>query len=284
MMRTWGAEVVASPTDRTNAGRSILAKDPSSNGSLGIAISEAVEDAATHDDTKVLAGLGAQPRVHAPDRHRPGGPGADEAGGRVPRRGHRLPRRRQQLLRDRLGVRARQAEREEGAPSRRRADQLSDADQGRLRVRLWRYGRHDSDREDAHARTRLHAARHPRRRASVPRSRAARLQAARRRPDRGGGISAEGLLSKRRSPSRARRKSSRRRRARTRSRPRSRRRRRRTPRGRPASSSSTCRATATSISPPTTSTWPGSSRTSSTRARRSSARWRTSRRSRSEPD
>src|SRR6267142_918521 len=56
MMRTWGAEVFASPTDRTNAGRTILAKDPSSNGSLGIAISEAVEDAATHDDTKYSLG------------------------------------------------------------------------------------------------------------------------------------------------------------------------------------------------------------------------------------
>ncbi len=56
MMRTWGAEVFPSPTDRTNAGRSILAKDPRSNGSLGIAISEAVEDAATHDDTKYSLG------------------------------------------------------------------------------------------------------------------------------------------------------------------------------------------------------------------------------------
>ena len=56
MMQTWGAEVFASPTDRTNAGRGILAKDPSSNGSLGIAISEAVEDAATHDDTKYALG------------------------------------------------------------------------------------------------------------------------------------------------------------------------------------------------------------------------------------
>jgi tryptophan synthase beta chain len=56
MMHTWGAEVFASPTDRTNAGRSILAKDPASQGSLGIAISEAVEDAATHDDTKYALG------------------------------------------------------------------------------------------------------------------------------------------------------------------------------------------------------------------------------------
>ena len=56
MMQTWGAKVFASPTDKTNAGRSILAKDPRSNGSLGIAISEAVEDAATHEDTKYSLG------------------------------------------------------------------------------------------------------------------------------------------------------------------------------------------------------------------------------------
>jgi tryptophan synthase beta chain len=48
--------VFASPTDKTNAGRTILGQDPRSNGSLGIAISEAVEDAATHDDTKYALG------------------------------------------------------------------------------------------------------------------------------------------------------------------------------------------------------------------------------------
>ncbi len=56
MMQTWGAEVFASPTDRTGAGRQILERDPQSPGSLGIAISEAVEDAATHDDTKYSLG------------------------------------------------------------------------------------------------------------------------------------------------------------------------------------------------------------------------------------
>src|SRR3990170_7285916 len=44
MMETWGAEVLPSPTSRTGAGRKILAPDPTSPGSLGIAISEAVED------------------------------------------------------------------------------------------------------------------------------------------------------------------------------------------------------------------------------------------------
>jgi tryptophan synthase beta chain len=56
MMETWGAQVVASPSPDTQAGKSILAKDPDSPGSLGIAISEAVEDAATRDDTKYSLG------------------------------------------------------------------------------------------------------------------------------------------------------------------------------------------------------------------------------------
>jgi len=56
MMQLWGAKVLASPSDRTNAGRGILAQDPKSQGSLGIAISEAVEDAATHEDTRYALG------------------------------------------------------------------------------------------------------------------------------------------------------------------------------------------------------------------------------------
>jgi tryptophan synthase beta chain len=56
MMQLWGAEVLASPSDRTQAGRAILAKDPANLGSLGIAISEAVEDAATHEDARYALG------------------------------------------------------------------------------------------------------------------------------------------------------------------------------------------------------------------------------------
>lgn len=52
MMETYGASVFASPTDRTNFGRAILEKDPDSPGSLGIAISEAVEVAATSNGAK----------------------------------------------------------------------------------------------------------------------------------------------------------------------------------------------------------------------------------------
>ncbi len=51
-METFGAQVYASPTDRTNYGRSVLAGDPNNPGSLGMAISEAVEAAATSNGAK----------------------------------------------------------------------------------------------------------------------------------------------------------------------------------------------------------------------------------------
>ena len=56
LMNVFGARVVASPSNETDAGRGILAQDPESPGSLGIAISEAVEDAAKRDDTKYSLG------------------------------------------------------------------------------------------------------------------------------------------------------------------------------------------------------------------------------------
>ncbi len=56
MMRTWGAEVHASPTNLTESGRKILAEHPDSEGSLGIAISEAVEIAAQNEDTNYALG------------------------------------------------------------------------------------------------------------------------------------------------------------------------------------------------------------------------------------
>ncbi len=56
MMHAWGATVTASPSDETDAGRAILAQDPNCPGSLGIAISEAVEVALKNDDTKYALG------------------------------------------------------------------------------------------------------------------------------------------------------------------------------------------------------------------------------------
>jgi tryptophan synthase beta chain len=58
LMETYGSKVYASPTDLTNYGRSVLAQDPNSPGSLGIAISEAVEVAATSNGAKKY-GLGS---------------------------------------------------------------------------------------------------------------------------------------------------------------------------------------------------------------------------------
>jgi tryptophan synthase beta chain len=56
MMQTWGADCVPSPSQETEAGRKILAQDPNSPGSLGIAISEAVEAAVSREDTKYSLG------------------------------------------------------------------------------------------------------------------------------------------------------------------------------------------------------------------------------------
>ncbi|MFQ6126763.1 MAG: TrpB-like pyridoxal phosphate-dependent enzyme [Candidatus Heimdallarchaeota archaeon] len=55
-MQAYGAEVLSSPTTRTQAGRKILEEMPDHPGSLGLAISEAAEDAATHEDTKYSLG------------------------------------------------------------------------------------------------------------------------------------------------------------------------------------------------------------------------------------
>src|SRR5512136_2675107 len=56
MMKTYGANVVASPSELTEAGRQALAENPKSPGSLGLAISEAVEDAVKRDDTRYALG------------------------------------------------------------------------------------------------------------------------------------------------------------------------------------------------------------------------------------
>jgi tryptophan synthase beta chain len=56
MMETWGAQCYPSPTDMTDAGRAVLKKNPDTAGSLGIAISEAVEDAAKHENTNYALG------------------------------------------------------------------------------------------------------------------------------------------------------------------------------------------------------------------------------------
>src|SRR5881628_2041525 len=56
MMETYGAEVKASPSKETKYGQSLLAENPDHPGTLGIAISEALEDTVTHDDTRYCLG------------------------------------------------------------------------------------------------------------------------------------------------------------------------------------------------------------------------------------
>ncbi|HOU36740.1 MAG TPA: TrpB-like pyridoxal phosphate-dependent enzyme, partial [Candidatus Omnitrophota bacterium] len=56
LMHIWGSNVIASPSDTTDAGRAMLKADPHSQGSLGAAISEAVEDAAKHKNTNYSLG------------------------------------------------------------------------------------------------------------------------------------------------------------------------------------------------------------------------------------
>jgi tryptophan synthase beta chain len=56
MMQTWGAECIPSPSNQTESGRRVLAEHPDTPGSLGIAISEAVEEAVLSEDTKYALG------------------------------------------------------------------------------------------------------------------------------------------------------------------------------------------------------------------------------------
>lgn len=56
MIRAYGADIYPSPSEQTRSGRAVLEKDPNNTGSLGLAISEAVEDAATHEDTNYALG------------------------------------------------------------------------------------------------------------------------------------------------------------------------------------------------------------------------------------
>jgi tryptophan synthase beta chain len=56
LMQLWGADVIPSPSDKTEFGKRVLKSDPNNPGSLGIAISEAIEDAVTHEDAKYTLG------------------------------------------------------------------------------------------------------------------------------------------------------------------------------------------------------------------------------------
>ena len=183
MIETWGATVHRSPSELTEAGRS-QAEHPS--GSLGIAISEAVEVAASNEDTKYSLGsvlnhvclhqtvigqesiaqmemAGEYPDVVVGCV----GGGSNFAGLAYP------------------FVRAQPARRRDDALRRRRARRLPDADPRRLPLRLRRHGRAHPADADVHARPRLRPAAGPRRRPALPRRRAEPLRAGQGGRDRG---------------------------------------------------------------------------------------------------
>ncbi len=175
LMEVFGAKVVPSPSQETQVGRKILTEDPNSPGSLGIAISEACEDAFTRDDTiyslgsvlnhvllhQTVIGLEASKQL--------------EMAGMLSRHHHRLRRRRQQLRRACPALRPGQAQGQEDTDHRRRAGSLPQHHQGALRLGLRRRGRHGADRQDVHPGPQLRAAAGPRRRPALPRHGAHRV-------------------------------------------------------------------------------------------------------------
>ena len=136
LMNAWGAEAIPSPSDKTNAGRAVLAEHPDSPGSLGIAISEAVEDAATHGDTNYSLGsvlnhvlmhqtvIGQETKLQMQHGRRRAGCG------------DRLFRRGQQLRRHRAALCAGQVQGLEGAADGGGAFGVPHPDQGPLHLRL----------------------------------------------------------------------------------------------------------------------------------------------------
>ncbi len=189
MIETWGATVHRSPSDLTEAGRSQAEHE---SGSLGIAISEAVEVAAGADDTNYSLGsvlnhvclhqtvigqeaiaqlemAGEYPDVVVGCV----GGGSNFAGLAYP------------------FVRANLRDGKRDPLSRRRARRLPDPDPRRLRLRLRRHGRDDAADADVHARPRLRAAAGPRRRAALSRRRAEPLRAGQGGHRRGDGDPAD---------------------------------------------------------------------------------------------
>ena len=187
LMETFGAQVVPSPSPDTQAGKKVLEQDPNSPGSLGIAISEAVEDAATRDDTKyslgsvlnhvlmhqTVIGLETKKQLEKADDEADVvvgciGGGSNFAGFAFPFAGEKLTGK-DKKRRDRG----------------RRAERVPEPHQGQVRVRLRRHGGTDAAGEDAHPRPHLRARADARRRPPLPRHGAAHLQALRRGRDRG---------------------------------------------------------------------------------------------------
>jgi tryptophan synthase beta chain len=169
VMRSYGAEVYASPTDRTNYGRSLLAETPDSPGSLGIAISEAVEVAAMSGGAKkyslgsvlnhvllhqTVIGQEALMQMEMAGEYPDIVIGCTGGGSNFA--GFAFPFLQQNLTN---GKKTHVIAVEPYA--------CPTPDAGRIHLRFWRHGHDGSHRQDAHPGPYLHAARHPRRRLAV---------------------------------------------------------------------------------------------------------------------
>ena len=186
LMETYGAQIVPSPSFDTEYGRKVLAETPDHTGSLGIAISEAIEDTVTHPGTKYSLGsvfdfvllhqtvigqetilqmemAGEEPEVIIGCA----GGGSNFAGLSFPWLGR--------TFRGGLDV----------PGHRRRARGRAEPDPWHLRLRLRRHRPDDAAGQDAHARPRLRARADPRRRPALPRHVAARVAAQGARLHRG---------------------------------------------------------------------------------------------------
>ena len=141
-METFGAEVVPSPSPTTQAGKAILEADPDSTGSLGIAISEAIEVAATSGGAIEYSLGSVLNHVLCTNRDRARGEGADGDRRRPTGCRDRLRRRRIELRRPRLPVHGGPVVRRHPRRPvpRDRAGSLPDPHEGSLRLRLRRYG------------------------------------------------------------------------------------------------------------------------------------------------
>ena len=178
MMQTWGGKCIASPSTETEAGRAFLKKDPNTPGSLGIAISEAVEAAVTDKSgtTKyslgsvlnhvllhqTIIGLEAKKQLQKTGIKKPdvviacAGGGSNFGGLAFPFVADKIARRKD---RDHPGG----------------ARLLPHHDPRHIYLRLRRLGRHDAAASHAHARPQFHARAHPRRRTALSRHGAARV-------------------------------------------------------------------------------------------------------------
>ena len=164
LMQTYGATVHASPSNQTEFGRKVLAANPNSDGSLGIAISEAIEDTVKHPGTKdslgsVLNHVCLHKSIIGQRRS------ADGNGGRGARRDSRCAGGGSNFA----GLVFRSCNGKPRGPHRHVEPPVPVAHEGRFALLFWRHGGDDAVGDDVYARPPVHATEHPRWRPALSR-------------------------------------------------------------------------------------------------------------------